>query len=139
VWHPHQSRATMEQGERSGRVWPNRGANWFELGNCTDLPILIAESHVLLSPVSSPLSRPSFSSPFLSSSPHNNHIKHGSWKKDSQWSQSCARGGFPLRLNCHPSSTFYIAHSAHALPEPRHGQSQQRESNRAQKCSRRRH
>ena len=52
------------------RVWPDRGANWFELGNGTDLRFLIAEfslakSHVLLSPSSSPLSPPSFCSPFL--------------------------------------------------------------------------
>src|SRR6267154_1221746 len=131
---PHQSRAMVEQGDV---VWPDRGANWFELVNCTDLPFLITElawSHVLLSSLP-PLLLFSFS---LLSSPHNN-LKHGSREKGSQRNQSCPLCGFPVRLNYHPSPTFYIAHSAHSMPEPRHGQSQQRESNRAQKCSRRRH
>lgn len=44
----------MEQGERHSRVWPERGANWFELRNGTGFSVF-DWSHVLLSPVSSPL------------------------------------------------------------------------------------
>jgi hypothetical protein len=131
-----------------GEHWAKRtGSNTFGLDSARRVgaaQLNSARSTRLGPPVPSHLSLLSSSLLLLFSSPSplpptSTTSENGSRKESCQWRQSCSRFGFPFRLDRNPPTTFHIPHHAHAVQGSRCRQSQQRESDRAQKCSGRCH